>query len=141
MDRLKLRETILRKIEKPVIPDKRYSVLEFGAEPDSSRIQTEAFQFAIDHISETGGGIVCVPAGKYLTGAITLRSRVELHLESADTLIQFVNEELEKHYPLVFSHWEATPCYNYSPLIYACDAHDIAVTGPGVFDGGADVAH
>lgn len=141
MDRLKLRETILRKIEKPVIPDKRYSVLEFGAQPDSSRIQTEAFQFAIDHISETGGGIVCVPAGKYLTGAITLRSRVELHLESADTLIQFVNEELEKHYPLVFSHWEATPCYNYSPLIYACDAHDIAVTGPGVFDGGADAAH
>lgn len=48
MDRFKLRETILREIEKPLIPEQRYSVLEFGAEPDSSRIQTEAFQLAID---------------------------------------------------------------------------------------------
>ena len=137
MDRFKLRETILREIEKPLIPEQRYSVLEFGAEPDSSRIQTEAFQLAIDRVSEAGGGKICVPAGKYLTGAITLKSQVELHLESPDTWIQFVSEEPEKHYPLVFSHWEATPCYNYSSLIYACDAHDIAVTGPGVFDGGS----
>ena len=48
MDRFKLRETILREIEKPLIPEQRYSVLEFGAEPDSSRIQTEAFhKFAL----------------------------------------------------------------------------------------------
>ena len=50
MDRFKLRETILREIEKPLIPEQRYSVLEFGAEPDSSRIQTEAFQLAIDRV-------------------------------------------------------------------------------------------
>lgn len=62
-------------MKKPLIPEQRYSVLEFGAEPDSSRIQTEAFQLAIDRVSEAGGGKICVPAGKYLTGAITLKSQ------------------------------------------------------------------
>ena len=30
---------------------------------------------------------------------------------------------------------EGTECYNYSPLIYAKDCTDIAVTGKGVFEG------
>ena len=58
MDRFKLRETILREIEKPLIPEQRYSVLEFGAEPDSSRIQTEVFQLAIDRVSEDRKSVV-----------------------------------------------------------------------------------
>lgn len=37
----------------------------------------------------------------------------------------------------MFSHWEGTPCYNYSALLYAMDAENIAVTGPGTLDGQA----
>ena len=66
---------------------------------------------------------------------------MELHLASAGTVVRFVTDELAKNYPLVFCHWEASPCYNYSALLYACDAHDIAVTGDGVLDGGADAEH
>ena len=51
---------------------------------------------------------------------------------SPGTLVQFIAGDPEEQYPVVFSHWEATPCYNYSALLYACDAADIAVTGcPG----------
>ena len=141
MDKQLLKETILKQIEKPVIPALQYSVLQFGAVPDSGQVQTAFLQKAIDTVSENGGGRLTLPAGCYRTGALRLRSKVELHLESEDTILQFVSDHPELHYPVVFSHWEATPCYNFSPLLYACDETDIAVTGKGVLDGGADPEH
>lgn len=141
MDKLQLKEAILNQIKKPVIPENEYSAHRFGIKADSDTIQTAALQNAIDMISQQGGGKLILPAGSYRTGALQLKSRVELHLASKDTILVFVNENPEQHYPLVFSHWEATPCYNYSPLIYACDASDIAVTGAGTLDGGADEEH
>lgn len=141
MDRYQLREAILERIWRPRIPDVAYPVPAFGVVPDSGRIQTELLQKAIDTASENGGGRVVVPAGHYRTGALRLKSGVELHLASEDTVLTFVNEAVEVHYPVVFSHWEATPCYNFSPLLYACDAQDIALTGKGILDGGADATH
>ncbi len=141
MDKLQLHREILKRIEKPVMKSAQYSVLEFGAMPDSEAIQTGFFQKAIDAVSEKGGGQVRIPAGRYRTGALHLKSGVELHLESEETVLSFVNENVAVHYPVVFGHWEASPCYNFSALIYACDAHDIAVTGRGTLDGGADSRH
>lgn len=141
MDKLQLKETILKRIERPVIPRKEYRAPELGLIADSGDIQTAALQNAIDTVSKNGGGRLVLPAGCYRTGALELKSGVELHLENRDTVLSFVNENPELHYPVVYSHWEATPCYNFSPLIYACDAQDIAVTGEGILDGGADKDH
>ena len=41
-------------------------------------------------------------------------------------------------YPVVFTRWEGVECMNYSAFIYACDQENIAVTGAGTLDGGAD---
>ncbi|MDO4330735.1 MAG: glycoside hydrolase family 28 protein [Lachnospiraceae bacterium] len=141
MNKAKLKETILKQIEQPLIPDCVYSALEFGVVSDSEAIQTAQLQAAIDLVSSKGGGKLVLPAGRYRTGALQLRSQVELHLESRDTVLSFVSEDPQLHYPVVFSHWEATPCYNFSPLIYAYEETDIAVTGEGILDGGADQDH
>lgn len=141
MNKLQLRNMILDQIERPQIPDARYSVLEFGVKADSEAIQTAFLQKAIDTISGKGGGRLVIPAGHYRTGSLHLKSKVELHLESEQTVLAFVSEHPEVHYPVVYSHWEASPCYNFSALIYACDAEDIAVTGKGILDGGADKTH
>lgn len=141
MNKVKLKETILKQIEQPLIPACVYSVLEFGVIPDSEGIQTAPLQAAIDLVGSKGGGKLVLPAGRYRTGALRLRSRVELHLESRDTVLSFVSEDPRLHYPVVFSHWEGTPCYNFSPLIYAYEETDIAVTGEGTLDGGADQDH
>lgn len=135
MDKLQLRETILKQIERPDIPDREFPACLFGVVPDSGAVQTQALQQAIDTISREGGGRLLLPGGTIRTGALELKSRVELHLQDRESVLAFVNEEPELHYPVVFSHWEATPCYNFSPLIYACDAHDIAVTGKGPWMG------
>lgn len=141
MDRRQWKESILKKIKLPEIPKRQYSVEEFGVAADSEEIQTGLFQEAIDEVSRRGGGRLVVPAGRYRIGSLELKSKVELHLEGRDTVLSFVNEEVEEHYPVVFCHWEASPCYNYSPLIYAREARDIALTGEGILDGGADALH
>ena len=125
MDKRQLKEAILKRIEKPVIPSREYSALQFGAVPDSEAVQTKILQEAIDTIHAEGGGRLMLPAGRYRTGALQLKNGVELHLQSKDTVLAFVSEEPEVHYPVVFSHWEATPCYNFSPRRprYCCDGN------------------
>lgn len=141
MNRQALRQTILEQIQAPAIPDTARTAADFGIRPDAPEPQTALLQAAIDELSAQGGGRLILPAGVYRTGALRLKSGVELHLADPGTCLRFLAEDIDRNYPLVLSHWEASPCYNYSALLYACDAHDIAVTGPGVLDGGADAEH
>ncbi len=141
MEKATLREEILRHIAMPVIPDHDLQATTCGIYPDTGKNLTRALQNAIDDLSERGGGRLSLSAGVWHSGALQLKSGVELHLESRNTVLQFINTEIEENYPIVYSHWEASPCWNFSALLYARDAHDIAVSGPGVLDGGADQHH
>ena len=107
-----LRHNILSKIEAPHIGPHRIEAV-----PDAEHLQTQTLQTAIDRLSNAGGGILTFPAGIYHTGALHLKSGVELFLASPDTCIRFIPEHPEQNYPLVYSHWEASPCYNYSSLL------------------------
>ena len=131
-----LRREILAGIAPPRIGPGRLAVA-----PAPGQLQTEQLQQAIDALSAAGGGVLELGPGVYTTGALRLKDGVELRLASPETRLCFTPEDPERNYPLVYAHWEATPCYNYSALLYACDAADIAVTGPGVLDGGADAEH
>ena len=59
-----------------------YDILTFGASIDE--LNTEAIQQAIDAAASDGGGTVVVPAGEFLTGALFLKSNVELHKAGVD---------------------------------------------------------
>ena len=136
MEKEALRKAILEKLETPRIPERDWPAETFGIVPGAPELQTERLDRAVRTISAQGGGRLVLPAGDYRTGAVRLRSGVELRLEKGARLC-FTAEEPEKNYPLVYVHWEASPCMNYSPLLYAFEEKDIAVTGEGVLDGGA----
>ncbi|MDP4133382.1 MAG: glycosyl hydrolase family 28 protein [Bacillota bacterium] len=70
-----------------------YSILDFGAKPSETVLQTEYIQAAIDKCYLEGGGIVNIPSGTYLTGAIRIRSNIELHLEKGAKLLGSRNPE------------------------------------------------
>ncbi|HOK96974.1 MAG TPA: glycosyl hydrolase family 28-related protein, partial [Anaerohalosphaeraceae bacterium] len=72
---------ILQRIVPPTFPDKDFPITQFGAVGNGDRDCTEAFRKAIDACSSAGGGRVVVPKGIYLTGAIHLKSNVNLYLE------------------------------------------------------------
>ena len=74
-------EDILSCINEPVFSDYKVSVMDFGAKSDGITLDTPAFEKAIRHTHEHGGGTVIVPKGTYLIGSIELLSHVNLHLE------------------------------------------------------------
>lgn len=131
-------EEILTHISDPEFPDFEVSVLDYGAVPGDGQLDTAAIQKAIDEVSEKGGGKVTIPSGEYDTGAITLKSNVNLCLEAEDTLLKFTKDITPENYPLVFAHYEGSKLYNWSPFIYAYQQENIAVTGKGTLDGQAD---
>lgn len=109
-----------------------------AAVPNDGKLDTAAIQRAIDETSAHGGGTVVIPSGVYDVGAITLKSNVNLHLESKDTILRFTRDITPANYPLVFAHYEGSKLYNWSPLIYAYQQENIALTGKGTLDGQAD---
>jgi polygalacturonase len=130
---------ILKRIRPPVFPSRDFDVTRYGAAGDGVADCTEAFGRAIEACSRAGGGRVIVPAGTFLTGAIHLKSNVNLHVSSGATL-RF-SRDPRKFLPLVFTRWEGSECMNYSPFLYAYEQRNIAVTGTGTIDGQADCEH
>jgi unsaturated rhamnogalacturonyl hydrolase len=127
---------ILDRIHEPKFPDREFPITQFGAVADGKTDCTDAIRKAIDACNEAGGGHVIVPPGEFLTGAIHLKSNVDLHLENGATLKFSVNPNA--YLPAVLTRFEGMDCYNYSPLIYAFEQENVAVTGEGVLDGQAD---
>lgn len=130
---------ILKRITPPVFPKRDFVVTAFGADADGRADCTEVFRKAIDSCNRAGGGRVIVPAGSFVTGAIHLKSNVNLHLAAGAT-IKF-SQDPRNYLPVVFTRWEGVELLNYSPFIYAMEQRNIAITGEGTIDGQADCAH
>lgn len=126
---------LLSSIQSPVITGQQVvRITDFGASPTATAQDNQtAINQAILTCSQQGGGKVVVPAGEWTTGAITLRSHVNLEIQQG-AILQFVFAP--QLYPPVLTHWEGLECYNISPLIYARNETDIAITGQGIIDGG-----
>jgi len=128
---------ILARIVPPQFANRDFPITDFGAVADGKTDATAAIAKAIDACAQAGGGRVVVPAGEFLTGPIHLQSNVELHLAATNSVLKF-NPDPKAYLPAVFTRYEGIECYNYSPLIYAFDLTNVAVTGAGTLDGQAD---
>lgn len=126
---------IIEQISEPVFSDKVYSIVDFGAVPDSDSLSTKAINAAISECSSTGGGTVLIPAGTFKSGPIVLKSNVNLNLNEKAVLSFSTNPY--DYLPVVYTRWEGIDCFNYSPLIYANGAENIAITGKGLLKGNA----
>jgi polygalacturonase len=128
-------DTILRRITAPAFPQRTFDITHYGAVPDGSSDSTGAIRAAIAACTSAGGGRVVVPKGRFLTGAIVLKSKVNLHLADGATLTFTRNPTA--YLPLVLTRWEGVEVMNYAPFIYAFEQTDIAITGTGTLDGQA----
>jgi len=106
-----------------------FVITDFGAVPGDQQKTSEAIAKAIDAANEAGGGSVIIPEGEWLTGTVHFKSNVNLHLQKGATLL--FSDNPEDYLPAVHTSWEGLECYNYSPLIYAYECQNVAITGEG----------
>lgn len=104
------------------------NIRDFGATGDGITKDTLAIQQAIDRCWVMGGGDVIVPPGTYLTGAIALRSNVMLQLEK-DSILMGTPDFAD--YPVMQVRWEGKWIKGHTGLIYAIEANNTGITGPG----------
>ena len=116
----------------PAPPRVTLNVRDYGATGDGTTKDTIALQETIERCAVFGGGLAVVPAGKYLTGTLALRSGVTLHLEKDAELLGSPDMA---DYPLAQIRWEGRWRQGYSALIVAMDAEHIGITGPGSISG------
>src|SRR5579883_2207681 len=100
--------TIRARIRPPTFARRDFEINRYGAAGDGVKDCTPAIARAIAACYEAGGGRVVVPAGVWLTGAIHLKSNVELHISAGATL-RF-SRDPRQYLPLVYTRWEGTEC-------------------------------
>ncbi len=128
-------QTIIKSIKYPTFQNKVYNILKYGAQSNTSFDNTEAITKAIQECTKNGGGTVVVPKGKYLSSAIHLENNVNLHLDKDAEILFSTNPK--DYYPLVHTSFEGTELMNYSPLVYAYQKKNVAITGEGTLNGQA----
>ena len=127
---------IEKNIRQPEFKDKSYNITDFGASTKAKAADNQkAINKAIATCSKNGGGRVVIPGGTFITGAITMLSKVNLHIEKNGVLLFAFQPEL---YPIVPTRWEGIDCWNLQPCVYAYKQTDIAITGQGTIDGGGE---
>jgi pectinesterase len=108
----------------PSIPHQVFNIAWYHAKGNGRTLDTLAIQRALDICYEDGGGEVVVPAGKFLTGPLKLRSNTNLHLSKGAEIL-FSND------PADYKRGKS----GYGGCLQANNAHDIEITGNGIING------
>lgn len=122
-------------VQIPVFPDKDFIITEYGAVGDGMHMNTEAIARAIKDCTSHGGGRVVIPAGIWLTGPITLKNNVNLHIEEGALVVFSKNFD---DYPLVLTSFEGLSTVRCTSPINGKNLENIAITGGGIFDGSGE---
>lgn len=121
---------------------KVYNIKDYGAVGDGKTLSTEAINNAIIACSKAGGGTVLVPAGRFLTGTVKLKSNITLFLDQNATIMatddksQFVGADVRPEDPdqpigigtNSMSHWTRA-------IILLEKVENVTITGTGTIDG------
>lgn len=111
-----------------------YNVKDYGARLDGVNLDTEAIQAAIDVCTAAGGGTVLIPSGfTALTGTLYLKDHVTLHIGNGAILLgspRIDDYATDTHKNMYKNEPHMDRC-----LIFARDAHSLAITGKGTIDG------
>lgn len=105
---------------------KDYNARDFGAVGNGVTMDTRSIQYAIDYICENGGGRLVLSDGTFLSGSIWLKDNVTLHVERGAVLQGS------------YRYWDykVDPAINWMALVFAVDAGNIGISGPGTIRGG-----
>ena len=117
---------------------KVFDITAYGAKSDGQTLNTAAIQKAIAACHASGGGTVLVPRGVFVSGSLRLKSKVTLRLErdailrGSPDIADYTVETAELHWG---GFWKFAASQWRQCLVYAEDAEEIGIEGPGTIDG------
>jgi polygalacturonase len=114
---------------------KRFTISEFGAVADGETVNTKAIQAAIEKCAAAGGGVVVVPKGTFLSGAIFLKQGVNLRIDKDGVLKGTTNIE---DYPIIPTRWEGVEQPWTAALVNAEGVNGLEISGEGTIDGSGE---
>ena len=118
----------------PTIPNNQVNIIDFGGNGDGQSMNTLAFSKAISKLSKMGGGHLNVPAGIYLTGLISLKDNIDLHLEK-NAIIVFSED---KNDLIKIDEKTGQKEDRATAAINASKRKNISITGEGTIDGNGE---
>lgn len=111
---------------------KQYVITDYGVKSDSNILQTRAIQAVIDKVAADGGGLVVVPKGTFLTGALFFRQGTNLYLEEGGRL---KGSERIADFPITTTRIEGQTCKYFCALINVDGIDGFTIAGKGTIDG------
>ena len=120
-------------VEKPKLASlgRQYALTDYNI-LDDGKVYTKEIQALIDKAASEGGGVIVVPPGTYLTGAIYFKQGVNLYVERGGTL-KGSNDISD--YDIKETHIEGETCLYFSALINADGLDGFTMCGEGTVDG------
>src|SRR5665213_1707695 len=116
-------------------PPKLYLVTDYGAIADGKTVNTKAIQSAIDKCAAAGGGVVVIPKGTFLSGAIFLKQGANLEVKKDGVLKGTTNID---DYPVIATRWEGTEEPWTSAFVNAEAVNGLEISGEGTVDGSGE---
>ena len=109
---------------------RQYVITDYGVKNDSTIVQTTAIQAIIDRAAQEGGGVVVIPQGTFLTGALFFKQGTHLYvqgrLKGSDRIVD---------YPVVMTRIEGQTCKYFPALVNADGVDGLTIGGHGTIDG------
>ena len=112
-----------------------YNIRDHGAKGDGTTLDTAALQAAIDACTRDGGGTVLVPAGTFHIGAVELKSNVTLHIAASGKLLGSADGKQYHAVDAIPLSGDTTLVDGNWALLYAVNARNVTLEGPGTIDG------
>ena len=111
---------------------KQFVITDFGVKNDSNRIQTKAIQKVIDKAAKKGGGVVVIPKGTFLSGALFFKPKTHLYVSEGAVL---KGSDDIKDYPIMPSRMEGQNLDYFPALVNAYGVNGFTISGTGTLDG------
>lgn len=111
---------------------KKYAITDFGVGKDSTKIQTIAIQKVIDKAAANGGGVIIIPKGVFLSGALFFKPKTALYVSEGGVL---KGSDDIAHYPIMPSRMEGQNLDYFPALVNAYGVDNFSISGKGTING------
>lgn len=111
---------------------KQYVITDYGVKEESSKVQTRQIQSVIDRCRDEGGGVVVIPRGTFVSGALFFHQGTHLYMEKG-AYLKGIDDI--RHYPLINMHMEGKIMKYFAALINVVDVDGFTLSGSGTIDG------